>query len=231
MTPDGSLTTLASFTGGYGNGGRPDTELIQGSDGNFYGTAPGGGIDGNGTIFKVTSSGELTTLHLFVGTDGSHPAGRLLQGWDGNFYGVTSEGGYYDEGTLFQVTTNGVFSILVPLNGATGNLPSAGLASGPDGNFYGFTSDFGPLGAGTLFRLGTAPMLSISTTQSAGGAVITGKGLPNESCRIWTAADPSLPFAAWTRLGSGALDGAGNFSYTNAVTTTNSSGFYRLSIP
>jgi uncharacterized repeat protein (TIGR03803 family) len=231
MTPDGTLTTLVSLGGRYGDSARPDSELVQGADGNFYGTTGIGGIDGYGTVFKVTSGGTLTRLYLFSDFDGSHPTGRLHQGWDGNFYGVTSEGGYYNEGTIFQITTNGVLTTLVALNEATGNLPSAGMVQGSDGNFYGFNDRFGALLAGTFFRIRTAPWLSIPAGPSANGLVLTGKGLPNEPCRIWTAADPSLPFASWTCLGSGTLDGGGNFSYTNAATTTNSSGFYRLSVP
>src|SRR5208283_66745 len=73
INANGALTSLYSFTGG--NDGRtPQAGLVQGSDGYFYGTTLGGGttkesydgIYGNGTVFKISSSGVLTTLHLLV---------------------------------------------------------------------------------------------------------------------------------------------------------------------
>jgi uncharacterized repeat protein (TIGR03803 family) len=60
----------------------------------FYGvTYAGGGNGGYGTVFKITPSGALSTLHSFDLTDGSHPAAGLVQGTDGNFYGTTAQGG------------------------------------------------------------------------------------------------------------------------------------------
>jgi uncharacterized repeat protein (TIGR03803 family) len=52
ITTNGALTTLYSFTGTY-DGSNPDTRLVQGSDGNFYGTTPGGGVGGGGTVFRL----------------------------------------------------------------------------------------------------------------------------------------------------------------------------------
>ena len=90
------LTTLVEFTG-YANGyiGKyPSAGLVQGIDGNFYGTTAGGGAsDGMGTVFKLTPGGVLTTLVEFTGTAGSnkggYPIAGLVQGSDGNFYGTT----------------------------------------------------------------------------------------------------------------------------------------------
>ena len=66
---------------------------MQATDGNFYGTTAAGGANGNGTVFKITPSGTLTTLHSFDGTDGSNPIAGLVQATDGNFYGTTATGG------------------------------------------------------------------------------------------------------------------------------------------
>jgi uncharacterized repeat protein (TIGR03803 family) len=100
ITPGGTLTTLHSFD--KSDGGNPAAGLIQGTEGNFYGTTEYGGaiscVDGSGieigcgTIFKITPSGRLTTLHSFDKTDGSVPLGSLVQGIDGNFYGPTRAG-------------------------------------------------------------------------------------------------------------------------------------------
>jgi uncharacterized repeat protein (TIGR03803 family) len=98
-SPAQPFTTLSSFDGT--NGGDPN-RLVQGTDGNFYGTTVNGGATrpcppnndgpGCGTVFEITPTGVLTTLHSFNGSDGSGPNG-LIQGSDGKFYGTTSLGG------------------------------------------------------------------------------------------------------------------------------------------
>ena len=78
-SPAQTLTTLASFDGT--NGSAPAAPLIQASDGNLYGTTeyggPISGCEGGfnpcGTVFKITLSGTLTTLHTFVYSDGAFP--------------------------------------------------------------------------------------------------------------------------------------------------------------
>jgi uncharacterized repeat protein (TIGR03803 family) len=59
--------------------------------------------NGGGTVFKVTPSGTLTTLHSFNYTDGGGPFGGLVQALNGFFYGTTEYGGVYDDGTVFRV--------------------------------------------------------------------------------------------------------------------------------
>src|SRR5436309_13290607 len=97
------LTTLHSFNGGDGR--SPEATLVQGSDGNFYGTTPLGGAHAKGTVFKIDSTGSLTTLHSFSGFpgDGAVPVAGLVQGSDGNFYGTTALGGTYFRGTVFKI--------------------------------------------------------------------------------------------------------------------------------
>jgi uncharacterized repeat protein (TIGR03803 family) len=65
MPPAGVLTTLVAFNGPNGYG--PAAGLIQGTDGNFYGTTEYGGAGGFGTVFKMTPAGVLTTLVSFGG--------------------------------------------------------------------------------------------------------------------------------------------------------------------
>src|ERR1039458_10213025 len=77
------FTTLANFDGNNGTG--PEDAVIQGHDGNFYGTTYGGGPVLLGTVFKMTAAGTLTTLHVFVGRDGYGPYAGLVQATDGNF--------------------------------------------------------------------------------------------------------------------------------------------------
>ena len=87
--PAQTLRTLHSFDGYPTDGAKPYAPLVQDSDGNFYGTTAGGGASGYATVFKITRSGRLTTLHSFDGTDGAEPAAALVQDTDGNFYGTT----------------------------------------------------------------------------------------------------------------------------------------------
>jgi uncharacterized protein (TIGR03437 family) len=102
LTPGGTLTTLYSFTG-LNDGYAPLARLIQATDGNFYGTTSSAGGTAQGTVFKITPSGTLTTLHSFTGTDGSFPAAGLTEGTDGNVYGTTSSGGSNGDGTVFKL--------------------------------------------------------------------------------------------------------------------------------
>ena len=96
LTPRGKLTMVYSFcaqtncTDGFELFGG----LVQGSDGNLYGTTAEGGANGYGTVFKLTTAGKLTTLHNFASyPDGAYPEAALIQGTDGNFYGTTPKAG------------------------------------------------------------------------------------------------------------------------------------------
>jgi uncharacterized repeat protein (TIGR03803 family) len=94
--------------------------LVQGTDGDFYGTTSGGGAALWGTVFKMTPKGRLTTLHKFNGTQGSDPQAALIQATDGNFYGTTV-GQKSDLGTVFRVSTGLVsFVQASPASGRAG---------------------------------------------------------------------------------------------------------------
>ena len=161
FTTNGTLTTLISFANT--NGANPHAGLVQGSDGNFYGTTVNGGGSGYGTVFRVTTSGVLTSLYSFTnGNDGANPYAGLVQGSDGNFYGTTvsggTNGGY---GTVFMMTTNGILTTLLSFANTNGANPFAGLVQGSDGNFYGTTVNGGTNGGyGTVFMATTNGMLT-----------------------------------------------------------------------
>src|ERR1039458_2521717 len=126
-----TLTTLYNFCSQPNciDGAESYAELVQGTDGNFYGTTHNGGTSGDGTVFKITPNGTLTTLHSFQGypTDGSLPNTGLVQGTDGSFYGTTSKdgvnGGY---GTVFKITPAGMLITLHTFNGTEGSDVIAG---------------------------------------------------------------------------------------------------------
>jgi uncharacterized repeat protein (TIGR03803 family) len=157
VTTTGVETVLYSFAGGS-DGDHPDAGLIQGSDGNFYGTTKLGGANSAGTVFKITAAGVETVLHSFgSGSDGANPIASLIQGSDGNFYGTTEVGGANNQGTVFKVTPAGVETVLHSFgSGSDGDQPDAGLIQGSDGNFYGTTKLGGANSAGTVFKITAA---------------------------------------------------------------------------
>jgi uncharacterized repeat protein (TIGR03803 family) len=113
---DASTLTTTSFCNPYPQGANPESTLFLASDGNFYGTTYQGGFSNDGTIFKLTPEGVLTTLITFNGTNGANPFAELIQGSDGNFYGTTLYGGSSNDGTVFQLTPGGTFTTLVNFN-------------------------------------------------------------------------------------------------------------------
>src|SRR5262245_34631533 len=123
--------------------------LVQGPDGNFYGTTAQGGPLGSGTVFRVTPAGALTTLV----SDQANPAAGLVVGNDGLLYGMTAAGGSNGFGTVFKLTTNGVLTNFAVFNGTNGRSPLAGLVLAGDGNFYGASQQGGTNGLGAVFRV------------------------------------------------------------------------------
>jgi len=107
ITPEGSLTILYNFCAESNceDGARPKAALVQGKDGNFYGTTDQGGAYNGGTVFKITPEGALTSLHSFCAEancrDGQNPRG-LIQGTDGNIYGTTVPI-FFSLGTVFSL--------------------------------------------------------------------------------------------------------------------------------
>ena len=176
--PAQTVTTLFSFADT--NGELPEGALVQATDGNFYGATVQGGVNcppyGCGTIFKITPSGTLTTLHSFDGTDGTYPNG-LIQATNGNFYGTTSAGGANGRGTVFEITPGGTQTTLHSFDGTDGQSPEAALIQATDGNFYGTTyrggaNDICPprrsVTCGTVFKI--TPSGTLTTLASFGKA-------------------------------------------------------------
>jgi uncharacterized repeat protein (TIGR03803 family) len=122
---------LYSFTG-TNDGANPSGGLVQGADGNFYGST-------RGTVFQMTPAGVLTTLVSGFGSS------SLAQGSDGYFYGTPKYGGDANgDGTVFKMSTIGALITLYSFSGySDGGIPQAGLMQGRDGGFYGTTSEGG----------------------------------------------------------------------------------------
>jgi uncharacterized repeat protein (TIGR03803 family) len=159
----GSSVQAQSFSSIYqlpntgGQGSDPhQMALTQGADGNFYGTTFEGGVQGTsccGTIFKVSPSGQFSSLWLFCSQDNC-PDGGVVEASDGNFYGTTYSGGQYNDGTIYRMTPQGALTTLhsfchspnscAPDDGAG---PNGALIEASNGSLYGTTI------SGTAFKI------------------------------------------------------------------------------
>lgn len=181
ITPRGELTSLYSFCAkpNCGDGEAPFGALVQATNGNFYGTTAFGGTNGYGTVFEISTTGKLRTLHRFNDSDGENPEAGLIQGTDGNFYGTTPGGANANAGTLFSITPAGILTTLYNFcsqaSCADGTTPFESLTQGTNGEFYGTTFAGGTSsncigGCGTAFSLSTGLGPFIETRLSAGKA-------------------------------------------------------------
>jgi uncharacterized repeat protein (TIGR03803 family) len=209
ITANGKLTTLHSFNGT--DGFYIVAGLVQATDGNFYGTAFGGGTNSRGTVFKITQGGTLTTLYSFCSqsgcTDGYGPEG-LVQASNGNFYGITNYGGANSCGTnscgtVFEITPSGTLTTLHSFNGTDGQFPVTALIQSTDGNFYGTTYKGGANGDGTIFKI--TPSGTLTTLYS----FCSQSGCP----------DGQLPLGALVQATNGNFYGTTEFGGTNGYGT------------
>ena len=170
----------------YALGANPYSELVQASDGNFYGTTFSGGgslcpngyagMSGCGTVFRMSPQGKVTTLYSFPydtatssAPNGAFPTAGLIQATDGYLYGVAQDGGVarcngvLGCGTLFRISTSGAFTLLHQFcsgegcpNSTEGGRPMAHLVQTPSGALCGTTAEGGYENEGTLFCAATS---------------------------------------------------------------------------
>jgi uncharacterized repeat protein (TIGR03803 family) len=225
VTPTGTLSTLYAFCAqsGCSDGANPYTaSVIQGSDGNFYGTTIFGGAgNAQGTVFKITPSGTLTTLYSFACNNGACPNGSrpysgLIQASDGNLYGTTANGGSNgDYGTVFKITLNGALTTLYDfcsMSGCTdGFSPYAAVVEGTDGNLYGTTSHTGgPNDQGTVFSLTTGllgkPAVTLSTNSLNFGMHQIGGAYPIPQVKLTNSGNGALAISSIQKTGPNSGD-------------------------
>jgi uncharacterized repeat protein (TIGR03803 family) len=169
ITSGGVFTLLHSFSGSDGE--FPVGGLVQGENGDFYGTTMEGGAFSIGTVFKITWSDTFTSLLSFGGAyEGGEPLAPLIQATDGNFYGTT----YY--GTIFQLTPAGGLTTVFGFSNGTenGQSPEGGLVQDTDGTFYGVTYRGGHDDHGVVYSLNTGlgPFVKTLPTFGKTGAAV-----------------------------------------------------------
>jgi uncharacterized repeat protein (TIGR03803 family) len=168
----GAETVLYTFTGGT-DGSEPWAGLFRDPGGDLFGTTDGGGASGLGTIFKLDTSGTLTTLHNFKGgLDGSRPESRLIS-VKGQLYGTTRLGGSSAGdlglgcGIIFRVSHSGNERVLYRFSGMDDGCDPQGLVADSAGNLYGIANFSNlPNNVGTVFKLNTSGVFSVLYTFS-----------------------------------------------------------------
>jgi uncharacterized repeat protein (TIGR03803 family) len=166
ITPTGELTLLYSFCslsncadGVYGN-----SQLIQASNGNIYGTTGGGGTLGGGVLYEITPSGAYTVVRNFCDSnngqcpDGSFPA-SILEDANGNLFGTTLQGGSFNAGTFFKLTPKNEYTVVHDFERPALAFPND-LMLASDGNFYGIGIKTGRDSGGTLFKVTPAGVVT-----------------------------------------------------------------------
>lgn len=168
MTAEGVLTTLTNFPPAdpVKHGISPTGGLVLGNNGHFYGITQYGGANDQGTVFKITPAGELTTLHSFNPSfsSGSQPHGSLVLHSNGYFYGIWSSGGRSGGGAIFRISHSGFLTTMAQFGSFNpdfdGTRPGLGLTEGIDGHLYGVTAT-SDNSNGAVFRMTTAGQLTL----------------------------------------------------------------------
>ena len=145
ITTTGAFTDLYDFSplsgGTNSDGAAPWGGVIEGSDGNFYGTASAGGPHQGGTVYRITATGVFTTLYAFEdGTDGSTPKSALVQDSSGNLYGTTEQGGAGKSGTIFKLALGANPAHPAFFTGETALANGVYYLAFPNGNYFGYYS-------------------------------------------------------------------------------------------
>ena len=206
LNASGTLTTVYSFCAqaNCADGQQPQSGVIEGADGNLYGTTRLGGASGLGTVYRLSRGGALTVLHSFCAqancADGEWPVSALTADAGGNLYGTAQYGGAHSAGTLFEISAGAAFTVLHNFCGlalcADGALPASPPLLAANGNAYGTTmGQPGGKGNGTIYQI------------TPGGAFTT----LHSFCAAAGCPDGSAPVGRLVQAANGNIYGATQF--------------------
>lgn len=183
LTLAGKYTLLYSFGSqpNCADGAQPTSGLVQGADGNFYGTTVDGGPagcgSGTGTIFKITPKGKFTSLYGYPASEGNWDPNQLMQATDGNFYATTNNGGI-GGGVVFQFAPGGTPTTLLnfgePNQSGYGSHPTGGLLQSTNGTLYGNAGGSEGTNSGAIFTvsIGAQPFVAMTPTFGKAGTKV-----------------------------------------------------------
>lgn len=223
LTASGAVSVLYSFD--FTHGSHPNGALIQGSDGNFYGTTSGGGSLDGGVAFKLTPAKVLTVLYNFNAkpgsVDGSLVDAGLIQATDGNLYGVTDAGGTNGFGIIYKITPAGVYSVLYNLVQATGAVPETTLRQHTNGKLYGEANSGGANGVGAIFSFALSLKPFVSELPTSGRVAksigILGSGFTGTTGVNFNGTNATFSVISDTYISATVPSGAGS-GFVNVVT-------------
>ena len=238
ITTTGQFKTLFSFCvqPNCTDGANPFGGLTQDAKGNIYGTTVYGGANGYGTIFEITTTNQLITLHSFDASDGGNPESAVILANDGNFYGTTDSGGG-GGGTIYEVTSGGVFSTLYDFcnsSSCTGMSPYYTLAQATSGTFIGTTHGGGTGGYGTVysFSVGLGPLVqTVPVAAKVGKRVIMlGNGLTGSTSVTFNGVPAEFTVESDTYIKATVPKGAttGTVTVTTPTGTLNSNPVFQV---
>jgi uncharacterized repeat protein (TIGR03803 family) len=169
------VTSVTSFVGGGNTLGQPSGRLVQGRNGELFGTSLDPNAYSTGAAFDMTTKGTAAILYAFNPATGGNSVGGLTLATDGNYYGAADDGGTYNDGVLYRVSPTGTYTVLHDFTGADGSGPESPPIQASDGNFYGTTS--GSQGSPTVYkytRSGTFTTLYTFNDETYGDLVAAG---------------------------------------------------------
>ncbi len=215
FTVTGGFAQFYSFDGAApgDNPITPNSALVQGTNGNFYGTSAFGGSQGGGTIFEITDAGGVTVLHSFPQLDAG-AGSALTLGVDGNFYGTTSANGLNGNGTVFRMTPAGDFgaysfsALDANSDNADGANPSDALTTDSAGDLYGTCAAGGTNGSGIIFQIFGADFNPPSFLSASNSPPALTNVLVGASVSLINGGEGIAPLTyQWLRNGTNLTDG------------------------
>jgi uncharacterized repeat protein (TIGR03803 family) len=230
---NGNLTNIFFFS----DSNSTPVTMVQGADGDLYGSTAYGGINNAGTLFRMSTNGDLVWSFPLNGTN-AYGSAWLITVNDGNIYGITHWGGSTytylgpnyiggGNGVIFRMTPGGSFTTLFEFDG-TNDIGPHTMTQGTDGNFYGTAENDGGLGNGVIFKLSIPMQPSFTAiTQSNGLISLKWTSVSGQMYQLQT--NSSLCSTDWGNLGAPILATNG-FMCASDTVAPNASLFYRVTV-